>query len=95
MRVLPALSTLSLRQPKDGERLDRLTVTQVRYALAIVVFLSRRDQEYPSRRRRRGGAPDVEQLQMTTGGKPDRWLKLFKMASEQGSLDMPVRVHKA
>ena len=34
-------------------------------------------------------------LQMTANGKPIDWLKLFKRTSQQGSLDMPVRVHKA
>src|SRR5216683_2320992 len=34
-------------------------------------------------------------LQMTADGKPIDWLKLFKRASEQSSLDMSVRVHKA
>lgn len=91
-RILDAVITTT----KDGERLDRLTVTPGEIRLG--------DRGLPQpdgiRNTLAAGADVVvrltwNSLQMTTGGKPIDWLKLFKMASEQGSLDMPVRVHKA
>jgi hypothetical protein len=91
-RIVDAVITTT----KDGERLDRLTVTPGEIRLG--------DRGLPQpdgiRNTLAAGADVVvrltwNSLQMTTGGKPIDWLKLFKMASEQGSLDMPVRVHKA
>ena len=91
-RIVDAVITTA----KDGERLDRLTVTPGEIRLG--------DRGLPQpdgiRNTLAAGADVVvrltwNSLQMTTGGKPIDWLKLFKMASEQGSLDMPVRVHKA
>lgn len=91
-RIVDAVITTT----KDGERLDRLTVTPGEIRLG--------DRGFPQPdgiRNTLAAGADVlvrltwNSLQMTTGDKPIDWMKLFKMASKQGSLDMPVRVHKA
>ena len=81
---------------KEGERLDRLGVTPGEIRLG--------DRGFPQPdgiRNTLAAAADLlvrltwNSLQMTADGKPIDWLKLFQRASEQGSLDMSVRVHKA
>jgi len=81
---------------KEGERLDRLAVTPGEIRLG--------DRGFPQPdgiRNTLAAGADVlvrltwNSLQMTADGKPIDWLKLFKRASEQSSLDMSVRVHKA
>jgi IS4 transposase len=82
---------------KQGERLDRLAVTPGEIRLG--------DRGFPQPdgiKNTLDAGADVlvrltwNSLQMTDAhGKPIDWLKLFKMASAQGSLDLPVRVHKA
>jgi hypothetical protein len=81
---------------KEGERLDRLAVTPGEIRLG--------DRGFPQpdgiRNTLAAGADLLvrltwKSLQMTTKGKPIDWLKLFKTARRQGSLDIPVRVHKA
>src|SRR5712691_9010009 len=81
---------------KEGERLDRLAVTPGEIRLG--------DRGFPQPdgiRNTVAAGADVlvrltwNSLQMTADGKPIDWLKLFKRASEQSSLDMSVRVHKA
>jgi hypothetical protein len=81
---------------QDGERLDRLTVTPREIRLG--------DRGFPKPdgiRNTLAAGADVlvrltwKSLQMTAAGKPIDWLKLFTLASKQGSLDIPVRVHKA
>src|SRR5258708_28168757 len=91
-RIVDAVITTT----KDGERLDRLTVTPGEIRLG--------DRGFPQPdgiRNTLAAGADVlvrltwNSLQMTTDDKPIHWLKLFKMAGKQGWLDMPVRVHKA
>jgi hypothetical protein len=91
-RIVDAVITTT----KDGERLDRLTVTPGEIRLG--------DRGFPQPngiRNTLAAGADVlvrltwNSLQMTTDDRPIDWLKLFKIASKQGSLDMPVRVHKA
>jgi len=91
-RIVDAVITTT----KDGERLDRLTVTPGEIRLG--------DRGFPQPdgiRNTLAAGADVlvrltwNSLQMTTDDKPIDWLKLFKMAGKQGWLDMPVRVHKA
>jgi len=91
-RIVDAVITTT----KDGERLDRLTVTPGEIRLG--------DRGFPQpdgiRNTLEAGADVLvrltwNSLQMTTDDKPIDWMKLFKMAGKQGSLDMPVRVHKA
>jgi IS4 transposase len=81
---------------KEGERLDRLAVTQGEIRLG--------DRGFPQPdgiRNTLAAGADVlvrltwNSLQMTANGKPIDWLKLFKRARQEGSVDMPVRVHKA
>ncbi|HEY1362081.1 MAG TPA: IS4 family transposase [Xanthobacteraceae bacterium] len=81
---------------KEGERLDRLAVTPGEIRLG--------DRGFPQPRGLRntldsGADPLVRltwnSLQLSAEGKPINWLKLFKQASEQGAIDIPVRVHKA
>jgi len=81
---------------KEGERLDRLAVMLGEIRLG--------DRGFPQPdgiRNTLAAGADVlvrltwNSLQMTENDKPIDWLKLFKQASEQGSLDIPVRVHKA
>jgi hypothetical protein len=81
---------------KEGERLDRLTVMPGEIRLG--------DRGFPQPdgiRNTLAAGADVlvrltwNSLQLTANGRPIDWLKLFKRAREQGSLDMPVRVHKA
>lgn len=91
-RIVDAVITTT----KEGERLDRLAVTPGEIRLG--------DRGFPQPdgiRNTLAAGADVlvrltwNSLQMTADGKPIDWLKLFKRASEQSSLDMPVRVHKA
>ena len=91
-RIVDAVITTT----KEGERLDRLAVTPGEIRLG--------DRGFPQPdgiRNTLAAGADVlvrltwNSLQMTTNGKPIDWLKLFRRASGQGSLDMPVRVHKA
>jgi IS4 transposase len=91
-RIVDAIITTT----KDGERLDRLAVTEDEIRLG--------DRGYPQPdglRNTLAAGADVlvrltwNSLQMTTAGKPIDWLRLFKRASEQGSLDISVQVHKA
>jgi IS4 transposase len=91
-RIVDAVITTT----KDGERLDRLTVTPGEIRLG--------DRGFPQPdgiRNTLAAGADVlvrltwNSLQMTTDDKPIDWLKLFKMAGKRGWLDMPVRVHKA
>jgi Transposase DDE domain len=81
---------------KDGERLDRLAVTPGEIRLG--------DRGFPQPngiRNTLDAGADVlvrltwNSLQMTADDKPIDWLKLFKRVSQEGALDMPVRVHKA
>lgn len=91
-RIVDAVITTT----KQGERLDRLTVTPGEIRLG--------DRGFPQpdgiRNTLEAGADVLvrltwNSLQMTANGKPIDWLKLFKRAGQQGALDMPVRVHKA
>src|SRR6267142_1856943 len=91
-RIVDAVITTT----KDGERLDRLSVTPGEIRLG--------DRGFPQPdgiRNTLAAGADVlvrltwNSLQMTTKGKPIDWVKLFKTARRQGSLDIPVRVHKA
>jgi hypothetical protein len=91
-RIVDAIITTT----KDGERLDRLAVTEDEIRLG--------DRGYPQPdglRNTLAAGADVlvrltwNSLQMTNAGKPIDWLRLFKRASKQGSLDIPVQVHKA
>jgi hypothetical protein len=79
-----------------GERLDRLAVTAGEIRLG--------DRGFPQPdglRNTLASGADVlvrltwNSLQLTAYGKAVDWLELFERAREQGSLDMPVRVHKA
>lgn len=81
---------------KEGERLDRLAVTPGEIRLG--------DRGFPQPdgiKNTLAAGADVlvrltwNSLQMTTKGKPIDWMKLFREARRQGSLDIPVRVHKA
>lgn len=91
-RIVDAVITTN----KQGERLDRLAVTPGEIRIG--------DRGFPHPEGIRStldAGADVlvrltwNSLQMTADGKPIDWLKLFKQASQQGPLDMPVRVHKA
>jgi IS4 transposase len=91
-RIVDAVITTT----KEGERLDRLAVTPGEIRLG--------DRGFPQPdgiRNTLAAGADVlvrltwNSLQMTADGKLIDWLKLFKRASEQGALDIPVRVHKA
>jgi IS4 transposase len=81
---------------KEGERLDRLAVTAGEIRLG--------DRGFPQPdglRNTLASGADVlvrltwNSLQMTAKGKAIAWPALFERVREQGSLDMPVRVHKA
>jgi hypothetical protein len=82
---------------REGERLDRLTVTPGEIRLG--------DRGFPQpdgiKKALAAGADLLvrltwNSLQLThTDGKPIDWLQLFRSASAQGSLDLPVQVHKA
>jgi hypothetical protein len=91
-RIVDAIITTT----KDGERLDRLAVTDNEIRLG--------DRGYPQPdglRNTLAAGADVlvrltwNSLQMTNADKPIDWLRLFKRASKQGSLDIPVQMHKA
>lgn len=81
---------------KQGERLDLLAVIPGEIRLG--------DRGYPQpdgiKNTLEAGADVLvrltwNSLQMTANDKPINWFKLFKQASEQGVLDLQVRVHKA
>jgi hypothetical protein len=81
---------------KEGERLDRLAVMPHEIRLG--------DRGFPQPdgiRNTLAAGADVlvrltwNSLQMTSNNRPLDWIKLFNRAGRQGSLDMPVRVHKA
>ncbi len=81
---------------KEGERLDRLTVMPGEIRLG--------DRGFPQPdgiKNTLAAGADVlvrltwNSLQLTANDRPIDWLNLFNRAREQGSLDMPVRVHKA
>jgi IS4 transposase len=82
---------------KEGDRLDRLTVTPGEIRIGDRAFAR------PNRiKNALAEGSDVlvrltwNSLKMTdASGQPIDWMKLFKTASEHGSLEMPVRVHKA
>lgn len=91
-RIVDAVITTT----KQGERLDRLAVIPNEIRIA--------DRGFPQPdgiRNTLDDGADVlvrltwNSLQMTADGKPINWLKLFNRASQQGTLDMAVRVHKA
>jgi hypothetical protein len=91
-RIIDAVITTT----KEGERLDRLAVTPGEVRLG--------DRGFPQPdgiKNTLDAGADVlvrltwNSLQLSAAGKPIDWLKLFKQAGEQGSLDMPVRLHKA
>lgn len=91
-RIVDAVITTT----KQGERLDRLVVTPGE------IRLGDRGFPHPDRiRNTLDAGADVlvrltwNSLQMTADDKPIDWLKLFRHASQQGPLDIPVRVHKA
>ena len=86
----------AITSTKEGERLDRLAVT------AGEIRLGDRGVPKPDGLRNTLDAgADVlvrltwNSLQLSAGGKPLDWLRLFKQAGEQGAIDMSVRVHKA
>jgi hypothetical protein len=82
---------------REGEKLDRLAITRGEIRLG--------DRGYPQpdgiRKTLEAGADLVvrltwSSLQLTdAAGKPLDWLSLFTRSSMDGSLDMPVQVHKA
>src|SRR5260370_6061829 len=81
---------------KEGERLDRLTVMPGEIRLG--------DRGFPQPdgvRNTLAAGADVlvrltwNTLQLTANGRPIDWLKLFKRARDEGSLDMPRSGHKA
>lgn len=91
-RIIDAAITTT----KEGERLDRLAVTPGEIRLG--------DRGFPQPdgiRNTLASGADVlvrltwNSLQLTAHGKAIDWLELFERAREQGSLDMPVCVHKA
>jgi len=94
---LGRIADAAITTTQHGERLDRLTVSPNEIRLA--------DRGFPQpdgiKKTLDEGAELLvrltwNSLQMTDAkGKPLDWLKLFKGAGERGSLDMPVRVHKA
>jgi hypothetical protein len=90
------IADAAITTTKDGERLDRLTVTPREIRLG--------DRGFPKPdgiRNTLAAGADVlvrltwKSLQMTAAGKPIDWRKLFTKARKHGALDMPVRVHKA
>jgi IS4 transposase len=81
---------------KEGDRLDRLVVTPGEIRLGDRAFA----RPEKIKNTLEAGADILvrltwKSLQMTHAGAPIDWLELFKMASAQGSLDVPVRMHKA
>lgn len=91
-RIVDAVITTT----KQGERLDRLAVIPNEIRLG--------DRGFPQPdgiRNTLDEGADVlvrltwNSLQMTADGEPIDWLELFRQAGAQGTLDMPVRVHKA
>jgi hypothetical protein len=87
----------SITTTREGERLDRLAVTSGEIRLG--------DRGYPQpdgiKNTLAAGADLLvrltwNSLQLThADSKPIDWLRLFEQASRAGSLDFPVRVHKA
>jgi IS4 transposase len=93
---LARIADVVVTTTKEGERLDRLIMTPGEIRLG--------DRGFPQPdgiKNTLDAKADVlvrltwNSLQMTTDGKPIDWMELFKDASEQGSLDIAVRVHKA
>ncbi len=91
-RIVDAVITTT----REGERLDRLAMVPGEIRLG-----DRGVPQPDGLRNTLAAGADVlvrltwNSLQMTTAGKPIDWLRLFEMASKQGSLDIPVQVHKA
>ena len=94
---LARITDAAITTIREGERLDRLAVTPGEIRLA--------DRGFPHpdglKNTLLAGADVLVRLTWNslqlrhTDGKPIDWLGLFKRASSQGSLDLPVRVHKA
>ena len=90
------IADVKITTTKEGERLDRLAVTSGEIRLG--------DRGFPQpdgiRNTLDQGADILvrltwKSLQLSTNGKPIDWVKLFKEAGEQGSIDIPVCMHKA
>jgi hypothetical protein len=94
---LARITDAAITTTREGERLDRLAVTPGEIRLG--------DRGYPQPdgiKNVLAAGADVlvrltwNSLQLThADGKPVDWLELFKKAGAQGSLDLPIRVHKA